>query len=403
MLADPNTGVPIYDSYDFGTSTPWVPGYEGGTSLASPMWAGLVAIADQGRNLSDLGSLNGSTQTLPSLYKLPSSDFHDITSGSNGYSASTGYDLATGLGSPVANLLVPALAGVTTTTGTTPTPVAPTVSVLSASSSTVTTGNTFTLTASGVSDPNSGGSIKSVSFYRESNGTTGLQTTGTADTLIGTVGAGSNGSWSESVSTSGLAAGTYTFYAVATDNLGLTSTAASTTVTLTAPVSGNSATYVRTDSTTLGNWKGVYGTQAEYVAGDSLTDPSYATLTTNGSVYEWASNSSSSQYLDRASSGRIGSMLYAAGQLQIGVDLTDGKAHQVAFYIADQNIYQAQSEVVAAYDATTGALLSTQTINVSTGGKYAVFKVSGNVTFKFTPTGGSYGTVGGFFIDPATT
>lgn len=399
MLADPNTGVPIYDSYDFGKSTPWVPGYMGGTSLAAPMWAGLVAIADQGRSLNGLTSLNGSTQTLPTLYKLPASDFHDITSGSNGYSAGTGYDLATGRGSPVSNLLVPALAGVSGgSTGTNPTPQPPTISVLSSSSSSVTSGNSFTLTASGVSDPNSGGSISKVSFYRESNGTSGLQTSG--DTLIGTTTSGSNGSWIDSVSTSGLSAGSYTFYAVATDNSGLSSNVASTTVTITAPVTaGNSATYVKTDSTTLGNWKGVYGSSGEYVAGDSLTDPSYATLTTNGNVYEWASNSSSSQYLARKASGRIGAMLYAAGTLQIGVNLTDGKTHQVAFYLADQTIYQAQTEVVSAYDAKTGALLSTQTINLASGGKYAVFKMSGNVTFKFTPSGGSYGNVGGFFID----
>ena len=36
--------------------------------------------------------------------------FHDITSGNNGYPAGTGYDMATGIGSPIANLLIPALA-----------------------------------------------------------------------------------------------------------------------------------------------------------------------------------------------------------------------------------------------------------------------------------------------------
>ena len=34
--------------------------------------------------------------------------FHDITSGNNGYPAGPGYDLVTGIGSPVANVLVPA-------------------------------------------------------------------------------------------------------------------------------------------------------------------------------------------------------------------------------------------------------------------------------------------------------
>ena len=108
--ANPNTGVPIYDSYDFGPTTPWVDGLFGGTSLACPMASGLIAIANQGRQLGGQSYLTGSTQTLPDLYTLPSTDFHDITSGNNGYAAGTGYDLATGIGSPVANLLVPALA-----------------------------------------------------------------------------------------------------------------------------------------------------------------------------------------------------------------------------------------------------------------------------------------------------
>ena len=106
MDADPNTGVYVLDSFDGGYLQ------VGGTSLATPMWGGLIAIANQGRSLMGDSSLNGLTQTLPTLYDLPSTDFHDITTGSNGtYSATPGYDLVTGLGTPVANLLVPALAG----------------------------------------------------------------------------------------------------------------------------------------------------------------------------------------------------------------------------------------------------------------------------------------------------
>jgi len=112
--ANPTTGVPIYDSWDFGTSTPWLYGYEGGTSLAAPLFAGMVALADESRAIAGNGSLDGPTQTLPALYSLPNADFHDITSGSIGpsptYAATTGYDLATGRGSPVGDLLIPGLA-----------------------------------------------------------------------------------------------------------------------------------------------------------------------------------------------------------------------------------------------------------------------------------------------------
>ena len=46
------------------------------------------------------------TETQQALYSLPQSDYNVITSGSNGYTANAGYNLVTGLGTPVANLLV---------------------------------------------------------------------------------------------------------------------------------------------------------------------------------------------------------------------------------------------------------------------------------------------------------
>ena len=84
---------------------------DAGTSAASPIWAGMIAIADQGRALKGAAPLTGDTQTLPALYSLPAADFHDIIDGNNGDAAGPGYDLVTGLGTPVANLLVPDLAG----------------------------------------------------------------------------------------------------------------------------------------------------------------------------------------------------------------------------------------------------------------------------------------------------
>ncbi|HZZ42833.1 MAG TPA: SdrD B-like domain-containing protein [Tepidisphaeraceae bacterium] len=118
-LANPNTGVAILESSAGGIGS--AGGWEqiGGTSLASPLWAGMMAIADQGRTLLGLGTLFGSTQTLPRIYSLSSSDFHDVTTGSNGgFSAGVGYDLVTGRGTPIANQLIPDLAGGATISGT---------------------------------------------------------------------------------------------------------------------------------------------------------------------------------------------------------------------------------------------------------------------------------------------
>jgi kumamolisin len=84
----------------------------GGTSFAAPMWAGFLALVNQqavANGQPPLGFLN------PALYILGgssySADFHDITSGSNGFQATAGYDLVTGIGSPTGQALVDSLAG----------------------------------------------------------------------------------------------------------------------------------------------------------------------------------------------------------------------------------------------------------------------------------------------------
>jgi subtilase family serine protease len=86
----------------------------GGTSFATPMWAGYVALVNQqlvANGYSTIGFIN------PYVYAFGVSssygtDFHDITSGKSGsYSAVTGYDLVTGWGSPNGQGLINALVG----------------------------------------------------------------------------------------------------------------------------------------------------------------------------------------------------------------------------------------------------------------------------------------------------
>jgi hypothetical protein len=109
MVADPATGAWIADTYNLDPSNPFE--VVGGTSLSAPAWAGLIALANQGRAAAGEATLNSSspTDTQQALYMLPQSAYNGITSGTNGYSAEAGYNLVTGLGTPVANLLVPDL------------------------------------------------------------------------------------------------------------------------------------------------------------------------------------------------------------------------------------------------------------------------------------------------------
>ena len=87
----------------------------GGTSCSSPQFAGLVAIADQIAG-HGLGQIN---PTLSQLASGPNygTYFYDVKTGNNqpdpsvpGYPATAGWDPVTGLGTPNAAALVPALA-----------------------------------------------------------------------------------------------------------------------------------------------------------------------------------------------------------------------------------------------------------------------------------------------------
>jgi hypothetical protein len=110
FVADPGTGAWIADPYNLPADNPWE--VVGGTSLSAPAWAGLMALADQGRVATGEATLssNGGVSAQQGLYHLSAADFNEITSGTNGgYTATAGYNLVTGLGTPVASRLVPDL------------------------------------------------------------------------------------------------------------------------------------------------------------------------------------------------------------------------------------------------------------------------------------------------------
>ena len=131
----------------------------GGTSFATPMWGGFMALVNQ-----QLASNGGGTVGFanPALYNILagssySADFHDITSGGNSFGSAVGYDLTTGIGSPIGQALVTALAGGTSTGGFSLSANPTTVSVKQGASGTSTITSTVTggfntavaLTASG--------------------------------------------------------------------------------------------------------------------------------------------------------------------------------------------------------------------------------------------------------------
>lgn len=118
--ADPSTGIPIV----WRVRGHYLSGASGGTSIGSPAWAGIVALADQEahRRLGDLNPLLYQVGQHPEQYAQA---FHDVTKGTNaikyisprgrvrdvrGYRARRGWDPVTGWGTPRVDALIRLLA-----------------------------------------------------------------------------------------------------------------------------------------------------------------------------------------------------------------------------------------------------------------------------------------------------
>ena len=117
--ANPSTGQYVAIMTPGSSSASWVSA--GGTSLSTPQWAGVLAIANALRGVSaraPLGQphnvLYGQLAAVPGTY---ASTFMDITKGSDGTCvacyAKVGYDPLSGLGTPNSSSLLSALSGAT--------------------------------------------------------------------------------------------------------------------------------------------------------------------------------------------------------------------------------------------------------------------------------------------------
>jgi len=98
-VANPATGVAVYDSTVCNKTSGWM--VFGGTSVSSPVLAGIVNLAD------NVTPSTTTTSELTTLYSAPAvagtdSDFRDVTSGGAGpFPARAGWDFVTGVGSSI--------------------------------------------------------------------------------------------------------------------------------------------------------------------------------------------------------------------------------------------------------------------------------------------------------------
>lgn len=259
--ANPSTGQYVATIPAGSSTVSWVSA--GGTSLSTPQWAGVLAIANAKRSASGKSLLGAPHSVIYSQIATNaatySSTFKDITSGSNGACATciakTAYDTPTGLGTPNVSSLVSTLSGA-----------AVTVSAPVVTPATVTgqTGKALTFTVSA-----SGANPLSYTLTGAPSGMTVSSTTGVV-------------TWTTPV------AGTYAITVTAKDTVTGQTGSATYTVQVTAPQAP-----AGTDTTVSGQPKVALAFQVAFKASNPLTytmtgAPSGMVLNATTGVVTWS-------------------------------------------------------------------------------------------------------------------
>jgi subtilase family serine protease len=193
----------------------------GGTSFATPAWAGLIALADEQAADNGSGPVGFINPTLYNTIYANSTDyaddFHNVTSGGNSLGCTVGYSVSCGLGSPQGPALITALVGAPTS-GYSLSASPNTVSIAQGASST----STITTSVTGGFD----GSIALTASGQPSGVTVSFSPTSItgAGTSTATISVGST-----------VTAGTYTITVTGTSG----STTETTTISLTVTAVGN--------------------------------------------------------------------------------------------------------------------------------------------------------------------
>jgi kumamolisin len=238
----------------------------GGTSFAAPLWAGYLALVNQQRASSGYTSLGFINPTLYSIGTGSSytANFHDITSGSNGYSATAGYDLVTGWGSPNGTTLLNTLAGTVVKPGFSLSASPSTVSVVAGSS------GTSTITSAVVGGFNA---AVALSYSTLPSGVTASFSPGSFSTGSGT----STLKFTTSASTP-----TGTYPITITGTSGATTATTTVNLTVTAPVAGSFSISVSPSSGYLLQGQSGYATVTTTTSGsfNAAISLSYSTLPT---------------------------------------------------------------------------------------------------------------------------
>ncbi len=103
--------------------------------------------------------------------------------------------------------------------------------------------------------------------------------------------------------------------------------------------------------------------------------------------------------LENPAGGRAAKCAYSivAGIMTLNLDLNDGMAHQVAFYVCDWNNL-GRAERIDVINPASGTTLATESLSNFVNGDYAVFNISGDVIVRITRTAGLNAVLSGVFL-----
>jgi hypothetical protein len=126
--------------------------------------------------------------------------------------------------------------------------------------------------------------------------------------------------------------------------------------------------------------------------------PSYGQFSTAAPTYVWNGNTTDPRALQRPGSTTSNFAATWFGTSFItDVNLTDGQVHSIALYFVDWDSVR-RSERIDVLDASTGAILDSQTLSSFNGGKYMVWNIQGHVQFRFTTLQGDNAVLSGVFF-----
>jgi subtilase family serine protease len=313
----PDVSLPASPDHDgYYLYTGGALGVVGGTSVATPAFAGIVTLLNQYLVANGIQAKVGLGNINPTLYHLAataSSVFHDVTVGNNivpctsgtancttgllGYSAGVGYDLTTGIGSVDANSMVTLWSSLTASVGSTSTLVASPTGIASTTLTVTVKPDTGTTTPTGSVTFSAGAKTLGTVTLVASGGTSTAALTVSGSSLATgsntiTASYGGNGTFNGSVAT---AVVTVTAAAVATTTtVSARSTSIATTAStkLTATVRPASGTTAPTGSVTFSLGTKALGTGTLAASGSN----GVATLTVSASPLATGSNTITATY-----------------------------------------------------------------------------------------------------------